>query len=338
MPEAEFHATAPSGYVGRFAPSPTGPLHAGSLVAALASHLDARAHRGGSRRRHSAADLGGRWLLRIEDLDSPREVPGAVDAILGALKACGLRPDGPVEYQSHRQMHYQHAFDRLRSLGLVYPCACSRKEIEDSLTRAGQGIARHAERVYRGTCRHGLPPGRAPRAWRLRVEDTIIAWTDRRAGAHREELATSVGDFVLRRADGAWAYQLAAVVDDALQGVTDVVRGMDLLASTARQVYLQRLLGLPTPRYLHVPLVLSAQGDKLSKQTGAPAIDHHRPMAALRAAAAHLGLGAIDASEIASFLDGASLAWRAQWCQEKPPRQGIDHAPARTSPPDDRAS
>ena len=214
-------------YRGRFAPSPTGPLHLGSLVAATASYLDARAH-------------GGEWLVRMEDLDTPRNQPGAADSILADLEVFGFRWDGPVVYQSQRIEAYRDALDRLKAAGLAFPCGCSRKEIDGDR--------------YPGTCANGLPPGKVARAWRVRGE----------------------GDFVLLRADGIFAYQLAVVVDDAAQAITDVVRGADLLDSTPRQIFLQGLLGYPTPHYVHVPVVLAADGQKLSKQTGAAALDRSR--------------------------------------------------------------
>ena len=292
----------PTGYVGRFAPSPTGPLHAGSLVAALASYLDARAHEG-------------RWLLRIEDLDPPREQPGAAQAIVETLAAFGFEHDGPIEYQSRRHACYEEAFGHLLAAGRVYPCACTRREIADSVARQGNGLRRHAELVYPGTCREGIAGGRAPRAWRLRVDDVAIDWTDRSGLAFHERLAEEVGDFVLRRADGLWAYQLAVVVDDALQGVTDVVRGADLIGSTARQIHLQRLLGYPTPRYLHVPVVTDGHGEKLSKQTGATALDPRAPLPALEAALAHLGLPATGSATREAFWREATRLWQAAWCR-----------------------
>ena len=263
-------------YIGRFAPSPTGPLHAGSLVAALASYLDARAHHG-------------RWLIRIEDVDEARTVAGAAEDIIQTLAAFGMRSDGEILWQSTRQIRYSDAFDKLGSA--VYACACSRKEIADSrVTLAADGAV-----IYPGTCRNGLAPGRTPRAWRVRVPaatdpHALIQFDDRWQGLISENLAEHVGDFVLKRADGFWAYQLAVVVDDAEQGVTDIVRGADLLESTARQIYLQRLLGFSTPRYLHVPAVMNDRGEKLSKQTGAQPLDVRNPINALMKAAEHLGL------------------------------------------------
>jgi glutamyl-Q tRNA(Asp) synthetase len=236
-------------YVGRFAPSPTGPLHFGSLVAALASWLDCRR-------------AGGRWLLRMEDLDRPRVVPGAADAILRQLESFGLDWDGAVAYQSARLELYREALRQLAPRS--YPCACTRKELEDS------ALSIDGSRIYPGTCRGGLAPGKTARALRLRTESTPLQFTDRVQGTIEQSVERDVGDFVLRRADGLFAYQLAVVVDDAEQGVSDVVRGADLLDSTARQIYLQRLLRAATPRYLHVPVATNAAGEKLSKQTRAP--------------------------------------------------------------------
>ena len=269
-----------TGYVGRFAPSPTGLLHAGSLVAALASWLDARAHQG-------------RWLVRIEDVDTPRCIPGAGEQILNQLARCGLVPDGPVLWQSQRGEIYQQALDQLIAQGLAYPCGCSRKDIEAAQTSPTE---RHHAQVYPGTCRAGLN-GKPARAWRLNVQavrkarglPAVTRWTDRRLGEQAEDVEKEVGDFVLRRADGLWAYQLAVVVDDAAQGITDVVRGEDLADNTARQIMLQQALGLPTPRYMHTPLVLGANGEKLSKQNGAQALDLTDPQAALTKAAHTLG-------------------------------------------------
>ena len=237
-------------YRGRFAPSPTGPLHFGSLVAALGSYLDARHHHG-------------EWQLRIEDIDPPREVPGAADGILRVLEAFGLEWDGPVTYQSRGGERYEAALERLQRLGLLYGCACTRKEIPDS-GEPGAGGA-----VYPGTCRGGLPPGRTARSLRVRVDNSTIGVQDRVQGHTRQSLPDEVGDFVVRRADGLIAYQLAVVVDDGEQRISHIVRGADLLDSTPRQIYLQRLLGLPEPDYLHLPLAVNGAGDKLAKQTRA---------------------------------------------------------------------
>ncbi len=290
MPDAQ-RAT----YVGRFAPSPTGPLHAGSLVAALASRLDARAHHG-------------RWLLRIEDLDAPREMPGAASAIIDTLARLGLHPDGEIVFQSRRHEAYRRAFEQLVAGGHVYPCACTRREIADSTTHHGETPAQ-GETPYPGTCRHAMPAGRSARAWRVRVAAAPVRWVDRRVGARCDRLVEQVGDFVVRRADGQWAYQLAVVVDDDAQGVTDVVRGADLLGSTARQLHLRRLLALPAPRYLHVPVLVDATGAKLSKQTAAPAVDASRPLEALDAALEALGLGRIGAEPIEHWWSLATERW-----------------------------
>jgi glutamyl-Q tRNA(Asp) synthetase len=285
-------AAAP--YVGRFAPSPTGPLHAGSLVAALASWLDARAH-------------GGRWLVRIEDVDAPRCPPGNDALILGQLAACGLRPDAPPWWQSARGAAYAAALQRLIDAGAAYPCACTRSDIDAAWAARGVEHRRHAERIYPGTCRSGLH-GRAVRAWRFRAEG-VVRWHDRRLGAQQQDVGREVGDFVLKRADGLWAYQLAVVVDDAAQDITHVVRGEDLADNTARQILLQRALGVATPTYLHTPLVLAADGHKLSKQNGATALDLADPLAALRAAAAVLGLAGLTGATAADWLAAAVPAW-----------------------------
>lgn len=283
-------------YLGRFAPSPTGPLHAGSLVAALASWLDARAH-------------GGRWLVRIEDVDGPRCVAGADRTILQQLAVCGLLSDEEPVWQSQRGEIYQQALNRLQAMGLAYGCACTRADIARAWEAAGQSQQRHGELVYPGTCRAGLQ-GRQPRAWRLLTQGSgIIEWTDRRLGRQRQDLEREVGDFVLKRADGLWAYQLAVVVDDAMQGITDIVRGEDLADNTPRQIWLQRQLGLPLPRYLHTPLVLGENGEKLSKQNSAKALDLSDPLAALRQAACALGLHA-DARHLPDWLAAAVQAWR----------------------------
>jgi glutamyl-Q tRNA(Asp) synthetase len=297
-------AAPPRGaYVGRFAPSPTGLLHAGSLVAALASWLDARAQ-------------GGRWWVRIEDLDTARNVAGAAEAIVAQLERCGLHPDGVVR-QSERIALYDAALRKLEVEGRTYACACSRRDL--ALAAAAPASARDgAEPIYPGTCRAGLGT-RTARSVRLRVGrgeggdgESLVEWTDRRLGPQCQDVAVAVGDFVLKRADGVFAYQLAVVVDDADQGVTDVVRGEDLADSTARQIVLQRLLGVPTPRYLHTPLVRSGDGAKLSKQTGARPLALDDPVAALREAGAVLGLAA-NGTRLADWLDSATASWRERF-------------------------
>jgi glutamyl-Q tRNA(Asp) synthetase len=290
------------GYRGRFAPSPTGPLHAGSLAAALASWLDARAH-------------GGRWLVRIEDVDTPRCVAGSDQVILSQLASCGLVPDEPPLWQSHRGAHYEAALSRLLAGGQAYPCACTRSDIAQALQTAGRPRGRHGEWVYPGTCRpeRGGLADRPGRSVRLRVPGgKPIVWIDRRFGPKAQDLAQEVGDFVLRRADGLWAYQLAVVVDDAAQGITDVVRGEDLADNTPRQIHLQRALGLPTPRYLHTPLVLGADGEKLSKQSGADAVDLSDPTSALRSAGAVLSITCV-AGAARDWLAEAVARWRERW-------------------------
>lgn len=278
------------GYRGRFAPSPTGPLHFGSLVAAAASWLDARA-------------AGGEWLLRMEDLDTPRCVPGAADDILRTLEACGLTWDGAVEWQSRRVEAYQAALECLVKEGRVYPCGCTRKEVAEGAE----------EGRYPGTCRGGLREGRVARAWRLRVRPGVVSFEDRVQGRQEQEVERACGDFVLLRADGIFAYQLAVVVDDAWQGVTDVVRGADLLSSTPRQMVLQEALGVGTPRYLHVPVAANGAGEKLSKQTRARAAG----VADLRAVLRFLGLEAPDLE------DGELLAWAVgAWDAGRVPRVG----------------
>ncbi len=257
-------------YRGRFAPSPTGPLHFGSLVAALGSYLDAR---------HN----GGEWLVRIEDLDRPREVAGAADDILRTLELFGLLWDGTPEYQSRRNQAYARATQRLESMGLLYPCACSRREIRAAGRSGAEGP------IYLGTCRNGIEAGRMARSLRIRTPLHALGLTDRIQGRVLQDLRTEVGDFVLRRTDGLYAYQLAVVVDDAWQGISHVVRGGDLLLSTPRQLYLQECLNLPHPEYAHLPLALDKNGQKLSKQYGARPVDPSRPATALYAALLHLG-------------------------------------------------
>ena len=283
-------------YVGRFAPSPTGPLHFGSLVAALASYCDARSR-------------DGRWLLRMEDVDEPRSQRGAADDILQTLARCGFRWDGELAVQSARIALYEAALARLAAAGLAYPCACTRREL------AGAPMGTGGERVYPGTCRAGIPvqrSGRAQRAWRVKVGEATIAFDDRLQGRQSQRLAKDVGDFVVKRADGLVAYQLAVVVDDAEQGVTDVVRGADLCASTPRQIHLQQLLGLPTPTYLHVPVAVDASGEKLSKQTHAAALPDD-PLSALSAAWRFLDQRACESPprSVDEFWRHALAAWDA---------------------------
>ena len=284
-----------SNYIGRFAPSPTGPLHAGSLVAAMASYLDAKVRQG-------------QWLVRIEDIDEARSVRGAAELILDTLLSLGMQWDGEVVVQSARKPLYEAAFQNLGRY--AYACGCTRREIADSRL----GVGSDGAAIYPGTCRNGLAPGKTARAFRLRVpasgdEQECISFEDRWLGMVTQHLALEAGDFVLKRADGFWAYQLAVVVDDADQGVTHVVRGADLLDSTPRQIYLQRLLHLPTPHYLHVPVVTNAIGEKLSKQTGAQALDLLEPVKELRDAAQVLGLPIDAPQSIADFWRQALAAW-----------------------------
>ena len=292
-------------YRGRFAPSPSGPLHAGSLVAALASWLDARAH-------------AGVWLLRIEDIDTPRVVPGADQQLLRQLAALGLVADAPPTWQSVQQDRYAGALQTLLAHGLAYPCACSRSQIDQALAAAGTPPTRHAERVYPGTCRAGLAgkAGRVDRFLTLAAngQDQRVNWCDRRLGAQQQNVSRTVGDFVLRRADARWAYQLAVVVDDAAQGITHVVRGEDLADNTARQILLQRALGLATPAYLHTPLVLGADGQKLSKQNGAAALNLQQPVQTLASALQVLQMPD-KGDSVAALLAQAVPAWRARWLE-----------------------
>ena len=290
-------------YVGRFAPTPSGPLHDGSLVAALASWLDARAH-------------GGRWLVRVEDLDTPRNELGAEQIILGQLAICGLISDEEPLVQSARVAAYEEALVQLADAGQVYPCGCSRREVEQMLTTLGFLQERDDERVYPGTCRGGLrgKPARAMRVLTvLGSEDIAIRWIDRRLGRQRQNLTREVGDFIVKRADGIFAYQLSVVVDDAHQGITHVVRGEDLADNTPRQIHLQRLMGLPEPIYLHTPLVMGIDGHKLSKQNGAIAVDVSDPVTALQKAAAVLQLPRIEALSVSEWLSAATRAWATRW-------------------------
>jgi glutamyl-Q tRNA(Asp) synthetase len=296
-------------YRGRFAPSPTGSLHAGSLASALGSWLDARSNQG-------------TWLVRIEDLDTPRCIAGMDQRILAQLQACGLTWDEEVIWQSQQLKTYQNALETLYGDRQIYPCTCSRQQITSVLSSRGKLRARNQEQIYPGTCRHSyvwqaqLPKAMSPSAWRLAIQaDQGIRFSDAEFGLQEQNLNADVGDFVLLRADGIFAYQLAVVVDDARQGITHIVRGADLLSNTARQIYLQEVLGLPTPQYRHLPLVLDPHGEKLSKQTQATEINTASEAAvlqALQAAALHLGLNAIGNGQgqtIAEWLLRATQAW-----------------------------
>ena len=299
------------GYRGRFAPSPTGPLHAGSLVAGLGSWLDARKN-------------GGKWLLRIEDLDTPRCVPEATQQIQSQLLACGLSWDEEIIYQSQRQEAYQRALEHLNSLKYLYTCTCSRQTIANALANLGVETPRNQEMVYPGTCRPAsLISNTAQalndsgKAWRIALPpNSHIEFEDLALGYQNQDLNTEVGDFVLHRSDGVFTYQLAVVVDDAEQGITHIVRGKDLLSNTARQIYLQKVLGYQRPEYLHLPLVLDEHGEKLSKQTLATQIntqDDKHSLMELRKAAKHLGLKNLPDGEnvtIAEWLLAATLAWK----------------------------
>ena len=294
-------------YRGRFAPSPTGPLHFGSLVAAVGSYLDAKAH-------------GGVWLVRMDDLDLSRTVPGAADLILRSLESLGMAWDEPVVYQSKRSAAYEAALKVLKKRKLIYPCACSRREIADSAVGGLDGP------IYSGTCRKGLLAGRAARADRVITDNTRIELKDVIQGKIVHSLERQVGDFVVKRADGYNAYQLAAVVDDAAQGITDVVRGADLLDSTTRQIYLQQLLGYTTPRYAHLPVAVNVLGEKLSKQTLAAPIDNRELLATLNAVLAFLGQDTItdaDPKKMADFWKRAIAGWDLA----RVPRQRTQPAP-----------
>ena len=284
-------------YRGRFAPSPTGPLHFGSLVAAVGSWADARA-------------CGGEWLVRMEDLDPPREVPGAADEILRTLEAFGLEAGGPVIRQSERSGAYRAALDRLRDRGVLFACACTRREIADSGLPGSDGGL-----VYPGTCRTGLPPGKAARALRINTRGAVVAFDDALQGRIAHDLEKESGDFVLYRADDVYAYQLAVVVDDAEQGITDIVRGADLLGSTPRQLHLQKLLGLPQPRYAHLPVAVNTAGEKLSKQTFAAPVDAAKPLPALAAALSFLGQQPpreLARGTVKEFWDWALKNWKLE--------------------------
>ncbi len=286
-------------YRGRFAPSPTGPLHFGSLVAAVASYAEARRH-------------GGAWLLRIEDVDTPRSVAGATEEILATLAACGMQHDGAIVFQSQRDDAYHAVLHQLREHKLAYPCACTRREVADSALRGIEGP------VYPGTCRHDIG-SRPARAWRVDTRGARIAFDDAVQGRIEQNLETEIGDFVLYRADNLYAYQLAVVVDDAEQGITHVVRGADLLDSTPRQIYLQKLLNLPTPQYLHLPVAVNEAGEKLSKQTRAPAIERSNALPALIDALRFLG-------QQPPALDSVPALWQwtaENWRREKIPRSRV---------------
>ena len=312
-------------YIGRFAPSPTGPLHAGSLVAALASWLDARAH-------------GGTWLVRMEDVDTTRAVPGASVLILRQLADLGLVSDAPVLVQSDRSAAYSAGLAQLIAGGLAYPCTCSRSDIAAVYASRGLQRPRGADWVYPGTCKaQPLAPDTPAAAWRFNyakfiekssnvivnssynaidnIVDSVTLWHDRALGAQQQNVAQTVGDFVLQRADGIFSYQLAVVLDDALQGITHVVRGADLADNTARQIALQKALSLPQVQYLHTPLVLGDNGEKLSKQNGAQALDTSHPSAALVQAALVLGLQ-VDSHQTLNtvqLLDALTRSWRVKW-------------------------
>lgn len=273
------------GYRGRFAPSPSGPLHDGSLRAGMASYLDARAH-------------GGQWLLRIEDIDTPRVVPGADRVIMAQLRALGMHWDADPVWQSQRLPLYQSAFDQLLARNEVYGCACTRQELPWG--------------PYPGTCRDGLPPGRTARAWRFRVPPGVESFDDRWMGPQRQDVSREVGDFIIKRADGLWAYQLAVVVDDGDQGITHIVRGADLLDSTARQQLLARHLELPYPSVMHVPLLLDDNGRKLSKQNHAAALDLANPVRTLNKAWQALGFEALAVRDVEAFWEAATRRFQAR--------------------------
>ena len=310
MPNTKNPSSTTGGYRGRFAPSPTGPLHAGSLVAALGSWLDARKNQG-------------KWLLRIEDLDTPRCVPGADQEILRQLLACGLNWDEEPTWQSKHQERYKTALERLNELEIIYPCTCSRQSIANALETRGVITPRNQEMVYPGTCRPQEIPSYEIEnasltevAWRLALPPNLtLDFEDLALGKQTQNLNQEVGDFVLQRRDGIFTYQLAVVVDDAEQGITHIVRGADLLNNTARQIHLQRVLGYLTPKYMHLPLVLDEHGEKLSKQTLASAIhtgNVQQALKELRAAAKHLGLRNLPdgkGTSIAEWLLAATQAW-----------------------------
>jgi len=283
-------------YRGRFAPSPTGMLHFGSLIAATGSYLQAR-------------QQNGLWFVRMEDLDPPREVPGAATAILRTLEDCGLFWDGEIVYQSQRTDAYMAALERLIQQGLVYPCGCSRKEIETHSTVGLYGP------IYRGVCRQGLSQNKQPRALRVLTNARPIAFNDGLRGYYEQAVESEVGDFVVRRADRLFAYQLAVVVDDADQQISEIVRGADLLDNTPRQIHLQHLLGFSTPDYIHLPVALNPAGQKLSKQTGAESIHALRPQQLLYEVLAFLNQDPpreLIESDLDSFWQWAICHWRLE--------------------------
>jgi glutamyl-Q tRNA(Asp) synthetase len=270
--------------IGRFAPSPTGDLHFGSLIAAVGSYLQSKSS-------------GGEWLVRVEDIDPPREVPGSAERLLSELNRFGMRPDSPVLYQSRRTGAYESALQDLLGSGQAFWCGCSRSDLP-------------ASGVYPGTCRNGLSPGKLPRSVRIKVGNSTIRFTDRVQGEVEERLADSVGDFVIWRADGLPAYQLAVVVDDAYQQITEVVRGMDLIGSTARQIHLQNSLGLPRPNYAHLPLAVDRDGNKLSKRLGSDPVSSLSTVRALEEALAFLGQDCAAGLELEELWERAQRSWR----------------------------
>ncbi|MGB1581252.1 MAG: tRNA glutamyl-Q(34) synthetase GluQRS [Nevskiales bacterium] len=283
--------------IGRFAPTPSGPPHFGTLLAAIASFLHARAQ-------------GAQWLLRVENLDPPREVTGAADEMLFTLDSLGLHWDGEVMYQAQRFDAYQAALEQLLIERKAFPCACSNKNLANA-KRGEEGV------IYPGTCRHGLAPDQHAHSYRAAVGHTRIAFTDKVQGQITQNLETEIGDFVIRRGDGFFAYQLAVVVDDAAQGISQVVRGADLLGSTARQIHLQQLLGYPTPEYLHIPVVLDKGGNKLSKSEGAAAINPRNPVACWQQALTLLGQAPPPELLAVSELREWAVA---NWCPERIPK------------------
>ena len=298
-------------YIGRFAPSPTGPLHFGSLIAAVASYAEARAQQG-------------QWLVRMEDLDKPREIKGAASHILNTLSAFGFEWDGEIIYQSQRAAYYETAFDELRKIGIVYPCSCSRKEIADSASMGIEGA------IYPKTCLKHAIKHNVPYAWRVKTNDEVISFNDAiqtndNHAALSQNLANDIGDFVLKRADGLFAYQLAVVVDDAAQDITHIMRGADLLSSTPRQIYLQRLLNFKLPHYAHVPIAVNNAGEKLSKQTLAEAITKKNASALLVKTLKFLGQNA--SAELATYTVPEVWEWTFKyWDLNKIP--GVFKLPA----------